>query len=183
MWPGVSVGHRVALEDVKARGGKAVELETLSTGEGGTARVFYVHNFLEGPEADHFVRLTLDTRPQERLVSPLLLTLAVTSIRCHNKTSVDPSSFLNLTSIRWSTDVENPYKMARSTAGHPSHGNFIPVALLNVIAVVYCQSSLFALATFVFVHNMSAHNRIVSRSHRSISLICNYHSFVIVLPG
>jgi len=55
MWPGVSVGHRVTVPGLKSLHDKPIELETLSTGNDGEPRVFYVHNFLASEEAEDLI--------------------------------------------------------------------------------------------------------------------------------
>jgi len=57
MWPGVKVGHKVPVRDVQSPNpnGKQIELETLSTGQGETPRVFYIHNFMSESETDQLI--------------------------------------------------------------------------------------------------------------------------------
>ena len=61
-WPAVSVGYKRTVPGVFGGNGKQIELETLtepsSNAKSSDPRIFYIHNFLSGEEADEFIRFS-----------------------------------------------------------------------------------------------------------------------------
>jgi len=62
MWPGMHAGHRVTVPGIMSSSDEPIELETLSTGEPGSPRVFYVHNFLSDDEAKQLIDFSTDPK-------------------------------------------------------------------------------------------------------------------------
>lgn len=61
-WPAVSVGYKRTVPGVVGGNGKQIELETLTepsaNAKSSDPRIFYIHNFLSGEEADEFIRFS-----------------------------------------------------------------------------------------------------------------------------